>query len=305
MKILITGGAGYKGLKLAPLLLERGHDVTILDNFMYGYDSALFMFRYPTVEFVQKDVRNLEKTDVAGFDLIYHLAGISGYPACEANPNSAQMINVEATKSLVKFMDPGQTLVYASTTSFYGKSGEFCDENTPIQPVSLYGITKYEAEKICMDRPNSIAFRFATIFGISPKMRWDLMPNDFTMRAVQERCLVLFDSQSVRTFLHLDDAIGAYLMVLDQSDKMMGEVFNVGDSTMNLSKKQLAEAIAEYVKFDILDSTLPDMDVRNFIINFDKIKALGFAPRRTVRDGIGELVKLFRFYRPNRPYNVI
>jgi len=305
MKILITGGAGYKGTKLAPELLERGHQVTILDNFMYGYDPALFLFRYPKVEFVQKDVRNLEKSDVAGFDLVYHLAGISGYPACEANPNSAQTINVDATRRLVELLDPGQMLVYASTTSFYGKSGTLCDENTEVMPVSLYGVTKYEAEKICMERKNSVAFRFATIFGVSPRMRWDLLPNDFTMRAVQERSLVLFDSQSRRTFLHLDDAIRAYLMVTEIPDKMLGEVFNVGDDALNLSKLQLAQKIAEYVEFEIIDSTLPDLDVRDFVINFDKIKAIGFRPQRTLDDGIRELVKLFRFYRPIRPFTVI
>ena len=305
MKILITGGAGYKGLKLAPELLKRGHDVTIFDNFMYGYESALFLFDYPNIEFVQKDIRNVEEKDVKDYDIIYHLAGISGYPACEANPNSAQMINVFATEKLLSLLSRDQVLVNASTTSFYGKSGEECTEDSPINPVSLYGITKYEAEKACMDRENSITFRFATIFGVSPKMRWDLMPNDFTMRAVQERSLVLFDSKSIRTFLHLDDSIRAYLMVLDQPENLMGKVFNVGSNDMNLSKMQIAEKIKEFVEFAIIDSSLPDPDVRNFVINFDKITALGFRAEKTLDQGIRELVKLFRFYRPTRPYNVI
>lgn len=305
MKILITGGAGYKGLKLAPHLLRMGHQVTILDNFMYGHEPALFLFDYPNVEFVQKDVRNLTREDVAGYEIVYHLAGISGYPACEANPNSAHTINVTATEKLVSCLEASQVLVYASTTSFYGRSGKQCTEDTEVEPVSLYGITKYQAEKICMQRANSITFRFATIFGVAPKMRWDLMPNDFVRRAMHERVLVLFDSSSVRTFLHLDDAIAAYLMVLDQPQELMGEVFNVGDAKLNLSKMDLARKIAEFCRFEIVDSTLPDLDVRNFIINFDKISALGFKPARGLDEGIKELVKLFSFYRPDRPYNII
>ncbi len=305
MRILITGGAGYKGLKLAPQLLRQGHQVTILDNFMYGYEAVLFLFDYPNVEFVQKDVRNLAREDVAGYDLIYHLAGISGYPACEANPNSAHTINVTATEKLVSYLDPSQVLAYASTTSFYGRSGKQCTEDTVVEPVSLYGITKYQAEKICMQRANSVTFRFATIFGVAPKMRWDLMPNDFVRRAMHERVLVLFDSASVRTFLHLDDAIAAYLMVLDRPRDLVGQVFNVGDAKLNLSKMDLARKIAEFCKFEIVDSTLPDLDVRNFVINFDKIAALGFKPARGLDEGIKELVKLFSFYRPDRPYNVI
>ena len=305
MRILITGGGGYKGLKLAPPLLEQGHSVTIFDNFMYGYEPTLFLFKYPNVEFVQKDIRNIEKTDLEGFDVIYHLAGISGYPACEANPNSAQMINVYATERLVSLLSPSQFLVYASTTSFYGKSGAECTEDTPVEPVSMYGITKYEAEKICMAHPNAVAFRFATIFGVAPKMRWDLLPNDFVMRAVQERALVLFGSQSVRTFLHIDDAIAAYLMVLDHQDKMAGQIFNVGANDMNFSKLTLAEKIKDHVEFAIIDSSLSDPDIRNFIINFDKISALGFRPKKSFQEGLRELVKLFRFYRPKSPYNVI
>jgi nucleoside-diphosphate-sugar epimerase len=268
MRIIITGGAGYKGLKLAPQLLARGHHVTILDNFMYGYDSALFLFNYPNVAFVQKDIRNIAEKDIAKFDIIIHLAGISGYPACESNPNSAQMINVVATQKMVSLLSVNQILINAATTSSYGQSGQECDETTAISPVSLYGVTKYEAEKICMDRENSISLRFATIFGISPRMRWDLLPNDFVMRAMHERSLVLFGSQSVRTFLHIDDAVRSYIMAVERSQDMRGEVYNVGSNSMNYSKKQLAEKIKQYVEFVIIDSSLPDPDVRHFFINF-------------------------------------
>jgi nucleoside-diphosphate-sugar epimerase len=305
MNILITGGAGYKGLKLAEALLDRGHRVTVFDNFMYGYDAALFLFRYPQVSFVKKDIRNVETSDVAGHDVVFHLAGISGYPACEANPHSAQAINVTGTQKLLSCMDGRQLMVYASTTSIYGRAGTICTEETPIAPASLYANTKYEGEKLCRQYTPNIAFRFATIYGVAPKMRWDLMPNDFVMRAVQERSLVLFDSKSVRTFLHLDDAIAAYLMALDHTDAMTGHVYNVGSEQGNLSKLQLAEEIKRQVDFAIIDSTIPDLDVRNFIINFDKISALGFVPRKTLQDGVAELVKLFQFFKPTQPYRVI
>ncbi len=305
MKILVTGGAGYKGLKLAEALLDQGHAVTIFDNFMYGQEPCLFLFRYPAVEFVHKDIRNIEAKDVKGFDCIYHLAGISGYPACEANPHSAQMINLKGTEILLGHLSREQLIVYASTTSMYGRSGKVCTEESEVTPASLYASTKHEAEKLCMERENSVALRFATIYGVAPRMRWDLMPNDFVMRAVQERALVLFDSRSIRTFLHLDDAVCAYVMVLDHVREMAGNVYNVGCEEMNLSKRQLADKIHEQVEFSIIDSTLADPDVRHFIINFDKIAALGFKPQKTLEQGIGELIRLFRFFKPTLPYRII
>lgn len=305
MRILITGGGGYKGVKLARALLERGHEVTVLDNFMYGYEPCFFLFHYPKVSFVQMDIRNVADADVAGYDCVYHLAAISGYPACEANPHSAQMINLSGTENLVSHLAPEQLLVYASTTSIYGTATEICTEDSPVDPRSLYARTKYEAEKRCMEHPKAVALRFATVFGVSPRMRRDLLPNDFVMRAVQERALILFDSASIRTFLHVDDAIEAYTMVLDQPEAMTGQVFNVGSDALNLSKRQIADKIAEHVEFSIIDSELTDPDARNFIINFDKIAALGFRPRKTLDEGIEELVKLFTFYRPTLPFKTI
>lgn len=305
MKTLITGGAGYKGILLTEALAEAGHEVTIFDNFMYGYDSVIGLMRYPKVEFVQKDIRNVEASDVAGFDAIFHLAGISGYPACEANPNSAHMINEKSTETLVDLLSPEQLLVYASTTSFYGDSGGVCTEETPVKPVSMYGITKYNAEVISHRHPNTVSLRFATLFGVGPKMRRDLLVNDFTQKAVQERSLVLFDSKSVRTFLHVRDAIAAYMMVLDNIDEMRSKVYNVGSNSLNHSKMDIAQTIKEFVEFEIIDSTLPDPDVRNFLINFDKIETLGFEHQWSLKDGIQEMVKLYQFYRPNLPYRVI
>ena len=305
MKVLVTGGAGYKGVKLTESLLKAGHKVTIFDNFMYGHDPILPLISRKNASIIQKDIRAVGKEDLKGFDLVYHLAAISGLLACEANPHSARVINVDATKQLTNLLDPGQVLVYASTTSFYGKSGKNVDENSKPKPISLYTRTKYEAERLVMKRKNSVAFRFATLFGVSPRMRNDLMVNDFVNRAVNEGSLVLFDSASVRTFLHLDDAIKAYMMVLRNPKKVVGKIFNVGSNKMNFSKKKLAERIRKHVNFEIVDSEVPDRDKRDFIINYDKITKLGFKPSKTIDSGIKELTKLYSFYSPNRPYRPI
>ena len=304
-KILITGGAGYKGILLARELLERGLDVTILDNFLYGVEPTLHLFRYPGVSFVRKDIRSLEQSDVKDFDCIFHLAAISSYPACESNPHSAVMININATKTLLSYLSKSQLIVYASTTSLYGTAGVECHEDAPVKPTSLYAKSKYEAEQMCMQRENAISFRFATLFGVSPRMRWDLLLNTFVMKAISERTLVLFDAHSTRTFLHVSDAIKSYLMTLDHTDKMTGQIFNVGDRNMNYSKMQLAEMVHQKHKFEIINSSLDDLDFRTFIVNFDKIEKLGFKPSISIDDGINELIKLFLYYNPVENYRVI
>ena len=221
MNILVTGGAGYIGVVLTDSLLRAKHSVTILDNFMYGFEPVLHLLRDKNLRVVNKDIRNLESSDLTDYDVIFHLAAISGYPACEANPHSAQIINIEATKKLVDFIKGSdQLLIYASTTSLYGKKGFDCDETSEVAPVSLYGTTKYAAEQIVMDRNNSISLRFATVFGVSPKMRNDLLVNDFTCKAISERSIVIFDGNSKRTFLHISDAVGGYMLALENYQKM-------------------------------------------------------------------------------------
>ncbi len=304
-KILITGGAGYKGTLLAEELLKKNYQVTILDNFMYGYDSVLGFIDHKNCTIIKKDIRNLQSADVKNYDVIFHLAGISGYPACEANPHSAEIINVHSTRKLTGFLSKNQVLVYASTTSFYGKSGAMKDENSKPEPLSLYGITKWEAEKICMEHHNTVSLRFATIFGVSRRMRCDLLVNDFVYKALTERSLVLFDSKSIRTYLHIKDAVKAYLLVLEKPAKMLGQIFNVGSNSLNFSKLDLAQKIKKQIDFKIIDSDLDDFDKRNFIINYNKISALGFSYSVSVDDGISELKKLFSFYRPFSLYQTI
>lgn len=305
MNILVTGGAGYKGIILTTKLLEQGYKVTVLDNFMYGYEPILHLATHPNLVIQKSDIRN-KIVGLSKYDVVYHLAGISGFPACAANQNSAQLINVEASRDLVKALSRSQILIYASTTSLYGKSGKPCDENTPVDPVSTYAMTKLAAEKIMMEeKENAISLRFATIFGFSPKMRSDLMINDFTYRALKEGTLVLFDSFAKRTFMHVKDAAEAYLFALKNFDLMKGGIFNAGGNAFNFSKLEIAERIKEKIDYKILDSEMKDKDLRHFIVNFDKIEKLGFKPEISVENGIDELIKVFSFFEYYSPFRTI
>ncbi|MBU1086377.1 MAG: NAD(P)-dependent oxidoreductase [Candidatus Omnitrophica bacterium] len=304
MKILVTGGAGYKGVKLVAKLLSKGYDVTLLDNFMYGFEPILHLVENKKLTVLKQDIRN--KIDkISRYDVIFHLAGLSGFPACSANPASAQLINVDATKSLSDSLSKDQLIIYASTTSFYGKSGKACNEQTPIDPVSHYGRTKYMAEKILAEKDNYISLRFATVFGFSPKMRMDLMVNDFAFKALKEGVVVLFDGYAKRTFIHIDDAVDAYIFAMENRDKMKGEVFNVGGDHLNFSKLEIAQAIQKHIDFKIIDSDVKDKDVRHFIVCYEKIKKMGFIPQKSLDDGIKELLRIFKFYEYYLHYKII
>jgi nucleoside-diphosphate-sugar epimerase len=295
LNILITGGAGYKGIVLTTKLLEQGYKVTILDNFMYGYEPVLHLAKNNNLTIIKADVRNKIK-NLHEFDFIYHLAGISGYPACSANPHSAHLINVQATRNIIRGLSKEQRIVYASTTSFYGRSGESCTEDTPILPFSVYANTKYLAEQVTMEKENAVALRFATIFGFSPKMRIDLMVNDFTYKAVKEGVLVLFDSFAKRTFMHVQDAADCYIMTMEKFHQMKGNIFNAGGNHLNYSKLEIANFIKEKVDFKIIDSQMQDKDLRHFLVTYDKIEKMGFVPKISVQEGIDELLKIYDFY---------
>jgi nucleoside-diphosphate-sugar epimerase len=303
-KVLVTGGAGYKGVVLTRLLLEQGYQVTVMDNFMYGYQSFLHLVRHPNLRVIKGDVRN-GVTGVEQFDVIFHLAGISGFPACSTNPHSAQDINVNATGALAKSLSPNQIFINASTTSMYGKSGLPCDENTPLEPVSKYAQTKLEVEQLLPNMDNVVHLRFATVFGFSPKMRMDLMVNDFTYKALKDRVLVLFDSFAKRTFIHVEDAARCYLFTLQHFDQMKGQVFNAGGNDFNYSKAEIAGIISKQLEVNVIDSSFGDKDLRHFIVNFDKIEKLGYKPQISVEEGVQEMIKAFQFFEPFPTFNVI
>lgn len=304
MKILVTGGAGYKGTVLTRRLLEKGFQVTLLDNFMYGYESVMHMATNRNLEIIKHDIRN-GIPDLQKYDVIFHLAGISGFPACASNPHSAQLINVEAVRLIARDLAPGQILINASTTSLYGKSGKPCNEETAVDPVSTYAITKLAAEQILHEKPNVVSLRFATVFGCSTRMRMDLMINDFVYKAVKEKVIVLFDSFAKRTFIHVEDAAECYLFAMNNFSAMKGGIWNAGGNSLNFSKDEIAEKIRRKVEFSIVNSELRDKDLRHFIVNFDKIEKLGYKPARTVEDGIDELIRIYGFYEYYSHYRTI
>lgn len=292
MRILVTGGAGYTGIPLCTQLLQDGHEVTILDNFMYGTAPLYGIASHPNLTIVRGDIRD-ERIDChIAQDVIFHLAGISGYPACEANPGGARLINVDGTANLVRHLDEGQLLINASTTSFYGAKMGPSIEGDVIKPVNLYGETKLAAEKICMEREHAISLRWATVFGVASRMRDDLMVNDFVRRAIKDRVLVLYDPDSMRTFIHLHDQVRGYISAMETFES---GIYNMGDVMLNLTKRQIAEQVSEYVPCEIIIAQTGDKDIRDFRANFDKAEDCGFRCEFPLRHGIAELVKLYSF----------
>lgn len=299
MKVLITGGAGYVGTQLAERLLGYGYDVTILDNFMYGYDSVLYLTGLKNLSVIKTDIRNTDLSYLKDQDVIFHLAAISGYPACEANPNSAELINYVATKRISDYLSKDQILIFASSTSLYGSSGNLSDEDTKVEPVSLYGVTKVKAEQDIMQRENSVSLRWATVFGVSSRMRAGLIVHDFVEKAVKEGTLVLYSGNSKRTFMHIKDSVMGYTFALKNIDKMKGQIFNMGNESLNFSKKEIADKIYEYyTDFEVIDSSMEDKDVRHFLVDFSKARNLGYECIYTLDYGIIELLKLYKFYDP-------
>lgn len=293
MNILITGGAGYKGTKLSQVLLKKGHKVTCIDNFPNGADAILSFVADKNYTPIKKDIREITQKDLKDCDVVIHLAGLSGFISCQSNPSEAKSINVDATKKLVKHLSRGQFIIYPSTTSLYGNYGSEIDEEAKPLPSSIYAITKYEAEKISLSHCRSVALRFASVFGSSLVMRHDLMVHDFIKRAINDRVLVLYDSKSTRTFIHIDDAISAYLFTVDNLKRMNGNIYNVGFEKLNLSKADLANEIKEKINFEIIESNLEDKENRDYIISYKKMISLGFKPDKTLQKTIPGLVKYY------------
>jgi len=297
---LVTGGAGYKGIKITEALLARGYDVTVLDTFYFGFTPILHLATNPKLSILRKDIRDDLRSVIREHDVVIHLAGLSGFPACVANPGVALAVNVEATRTMVKGLSKEQLLIFASTTAMYEVAPEIeVDEETVLHPAGMYTKTKQAAENICLnDHPNTIALRMATVMGVAPRMRSNLLVNDFVARAIIDRSLVLYHADAKRTFIHIDDCVRGYLMAIDKQDRMRGSMFNVGSNDLNYSKQQIADEIKKHVECDVINSALADKDSRNFNVSFKKIRALGFDCTIGLKETIEELVKLYSFYRP-------
>ncbi len=310
MKILVTGGAGYIGSTLVPALLQGGQEVTVVDNFMYGQTPLLECCNNPGFTIVRGDVRDerLLKDLVPKFDAILPLACLTGAPLCNKDPMGATAINRDAVIQIANLIGKQQMLVFPNTNSGYGigASSMHCTEESPLNPISLYGKLKVDVEKHLLSSGNAVCFRFATVFGSSPRMRLDLLVNDFTYRAVNDRFVVLFEPHFKRNYLHVRDAAAVFIHALKNYDKMKGQTYNVGLSDANLSKWELCEAIKKHIpEFTFLVSEVgEDPDKRNYIVSNERIEKTGFQPGVKLDAGIRELVKTFQILKRNQYANV-
>ena len=306
-KILITGGAGYIGSVLTKLLLDEGYDVRILDHFRYNQTSLLDCCYKENLEIIRGDVRDHDviKKSLENMDYIIHLAALVGFPQCEKNTVGAKTTNLDAVRTILSLRKPNQKILFPCTNSGYGvgEEGDLCTEETPLNPISLYGKTKVEAEKEILENGNSITFRLATVFGVSPRMRTDLLVNDFVYRAVRDKYLVLFEGHFKRNYIHIRDVTRAFLHGLKNFDSMKNEPYNVGLSDANLSKLELCEKIKTHLpNFVFMESEInKDPDQRNYIVSNEKIESTGFKPQYSLDYGIKELIRSYAVL--DQPHN--
>tara|TARA_B110000046_G_scaffold183830_1_gene220840 strand:- start:468 stop:1400 length:933 start_codon:yes stop_codon:yes gene_type:complete len=297
MKILVTGGSGYIGSILVPELIKLNHEVTVLDNFMYKQSSLNHLCVFENFKIINGDIRdkNLIKSLLKTNDLIIPLAAIVGAPLCSKDPFSAQSINHDAIAEMIKDASKEQLIIMPTTNSAYGTGDKnnYCDENSILKPISKYAIDKVEIEKLLMARENSISYRLATVFGMSPRMRIDLLVNDFTYRAYHDSALIIFEGHFKRNYIHIRDVVNSFIHAINNMDQMKGEIYNVGLSDANLSKTELCHEIKKHLpNFTFVEEKIKkDPDQRNYIVSNVKIEKTGFLPKHSLSDGIKELIK--------------
>jgi nucleoside-diphosphate-sugar epimerase len=292
-KVLVTGGAGYVGCGLVLELLQKGHPVRVVDSLMFGGRGLLPCFAYRNFEFQKADLRDRKVVEKAleGQDAVIHLAALVGYPACKREPKLAEETNVGITRHIVE-MAGDKELFYASTGSNYGAIlGDLCTEKTQLNPLTAYGVTKTQAEKIMQDS-GAVVYRFATAFGVSNRLRLDLLINDFVYRALKERNLIIYEKHFKRTFIHVRDMTRAFVFALENHPKMKGEVYNVGHESMNFSKEDIAMKLRDKLDFYLHFAEVgKDEDQRNYEVSYEKIRKLGFETKVTIDEGLDELIR--------------
>lgn len=309
-KILITGGAGYIGSVLTRLLLEQGFEVEVLDNFIYDQNSLIDCCSFKKFTFNNIDILDYDKVNerVKNKDIIIPLAAYVGAPICKIRKTVSKLVNLDSIKNIVENTSDDQLIIFPTTNSGYGvgSKDEYCTEASSLNPVSEYGIWKVEAEKLILNRKNSISFRLATVFGVSQRMRLDLLVNNFTHKAYTDKYIVLFEENFRRNFIHIKDVANAFLFAIKNCEIMKGDVFNVGLSDANLTKLQLCNKIKEYLpKFIIYSSNLDkDEDQRDYIVSNEKFEKIGWKPEFSLDDGILELIKFFSMIKKNSYSNI-
>ena len=309
-KVLVTGGAGYLGSVLVPLLLAKGHEVTVLDSFYFNQSTLLDSCLNSNFKVIRGDARNekLLGEVMEGQDYIIPLAAMVGFPLCKADEVAAETTNLGAIKTLLNLRKPEQRIIYPCTNSGYGvgEGDKLCTEDTPMRPISLYGTTMTEAERLILEAGNSLTFRFATVFGASPRMRIDLLVNDFVYRAVFDRTAVIFEGNFKRNYIHIRDAVGAFVWGMEHFDEMKGKPYNCGLSSANLSKLELCAKIKEHIpEFVYMEAPIgEDPDKRDYIVSNERLEATGWRPIYTLDDGIEELKKVYTIIK-NKTYSNI
>jgi len=295
--ILVTGGAGYLGSTMVPDLLQAGHKVTVLDNFMFKQASLNHCCYHPNFSIVKGDIRQKDTMSslMKKADVIIPLAALVGAPLCSLDPIGATTINHEAIQLMLKLLSKEQIVLMPTTNSAYGTGDEnnYCNEDSPLRPISQYAKEKVEIEKELMQHSNAISFRLATVFGMSPRMRIDLLVNDFTYRAVNDRFVVLFESHFKRNYIHVKDVSRVFQHALHNHSQMKGEIYNVGLSDANVSKKELCQHIQKHLKdFIFIEEQIgKDPDQRNYIVSNEKIESTGFSTEHSLDSGVKELIK--------------
>lgn len=292
--VLVTGGAGFIGTTLVPLLLEKGYKVTVYDLFKYGASPLLFISNHPGLKLVKGDICDKERLQASmdTVDAVIHLAAIVGYPACDADQDEARRTNVTGTKVLTSVLKPYQKIVYASTGSCYGAIEETCTEETPISPISLYGETKAKGEEIILGA-DGVVLRLATLFGLSPRPRFDLLINELTKVALKSKHISVYEPNFRRTFLHVKDAALAFIFALENYNAMSGNVFNVGDEAMNMTKADAVYKIQKQLPETriTLSNDGEDKDKRDYHVSYSKIAKLGYRSSLNLNQGIEELIR--------------
>ena len=308
--ILVTGGAGYLGSTMVPDLLQLGHRVTVLDSFMYKQASLNHVCHHPNFSVVKGDIRieGVMAPLIKKADIVIPLAALVGAPMCSQDPVGATTVNHDAIALMLKLLSKQQIVLMPTTNSAYGTGdmNNFCTEESPLNPISLYAKEKVVIEKELLQRDNAISFRLATVFGMSPRMRIDLLVNDFTYRAVHDRFVVLFESSFKRNYVHVRDVSRVFQHAIANFDKMKGQIYNVGLSDANVSKKELCERIQKQVlDFVVLDAPVgKDPDQRNYIVSNAKIEATGYKPMHSLDMGISDLIKGYTMIKNTRYGNV-
>lgn len=310
MNILVTGGAGYIGSVLVPKLLHAGYSVTVLDNFMFGQASLAECCGFDAFEVVRGDCRDekLVKNLLAKADVVIPLAALVGAPLCKNDPIGTKTINQEAVEMLCRLASTQQKFLMPVTNSGYGigERDKYCTEESPLNPISLYGVTKVNAEKAVLERENSVTFRLATVFGMSSRMRTDLLVNDFTYRALHDRAVVVFEGHFKRNYIHIRDVANVFLHALQKFEQMRGKAYNVGLDDANLSKLELCQIIQRHLPdFVYLEAPIgEDPDKRDYIVSNARLASTGFKPEWSLDRGIKELIKGYTMLRDSRYANV-